>query len=627
MPLKTTLGQLFINSALPEDMRDYNRVLDKKGVGDLMTALADKHPEKYREVSHKLANIGRRFAYSTGGNSFGLEDLQPSKAGLRVQLEMKNKLRKILSDRGLSREARNAAIISAAKGYQATLPGEVMREALDNNNELAIQVKGAGRGNEHNLNSLLGSDLLYVDHHNKEIPIPILRNYSMGMSPAEYFAAAFGARKGIIDLKDATQDAGFFAKQLLQANHRLLVTSDDDDENPPDENRGLPVDTDDSDNDGALLARAVGPYKRNTRITPKIMKELKAQGIDQILIRSPIVGGPEDGGVYARDVGYREKGLAPRGDYVGIAAAQALAEPVTQAQISSKHTGGIAAASAGAISGFKGINALVQAPEHFPGGATHAQIDGRVTNITPAPQGGHYVHLGSEKHYVPASLAVSVKRGDEVEAGDVLSAGVPHPAEIVRHKGIGEGRRYFAWAFRKALQDSNTYGNRRNIELLARGLINHVRLTDEIGDWSPDDVVPYNVVERQWEPRSGSALVDLGQAKGKYLERPVLHYSIGTRVTRGVMDSLLKHKIPAVEVHHEPPPFQPEMIRGMANVAQDPDWMVRGLGSYQQKSLLQGVHRGSVSDTNSTSFVPSLAEGKDFGIAGPTKGWEPIKMN
>ncbi len=621
--LKTTLGQLLVNEALPPDLRNYSRVLDKNGIQELGQQIAEQHPDKYREVMKRLSDVGRHAAYTTGGNSYGLDALTTSRAAQKVRLELRRELRKILSNRALDDETRNHEVLKATSKYQKHLADDVLKESLDDDSPIARQIVGAGRGNKYNLNSLRGADLLYTDHRGEPIPIPVLRNYSEGLSPAEYFAGAFGARKGIMDLKNATQDAGFLSKQLTQVNHRLLVSADDDDEGPVDESRGLPVDTDDADNEGALLARPAGGYARNTQLTPKILKELRRHGINQILVRSPIVGGPGDGGVYAKDVGVRERGgLPPIGDYVGIAAANALSEPITQAQISSKHSGGIAGASARAIGGFKAINALVQVPKRYPGGAAHAQLDGQVTAVTPASQGGHYVVVGNQRHYVPAGAELKVKHGDEVEAGDVLSDGVPSPAEIVKHKGVGEGRRYFTQAFRQALRDSDTYGNRRNIELLARGLINHVRLTDELGDWVQDDVVPYATLERQWQPRSGSIMTEPNQAKGHYLERPVLHYSIGTKVGKGVLHQLKTHGISQVEVHRDPPPFQPEMIRGMANIGQDPDWLTRMLGSYQEKSLLKGVHRGSVSDTNSTSFVPALAAGKDFGLSGPTKGWK-----
>ena len=61
----------------------------------------------------------------------------------------------------------------------------------------------------------------------------------------------------------------------------------------------------------------------------------------------------------------------------------------------------------------------------------------------------------------------------------------------------------------------------------------------------------------------------------------------------------------------------------MANVAHDPDWMTRMLGSYQQKSLLEGARRGAVSDELGTSYAPALARGEYFGRYGASKGWDP----
>jgi DNA-directed RNA polymerase subunit beta' len=624
--MKTTLGQLLINEALPEDMRDYERVLDKKGVAALLQEVAEKHPEKYRLVAKRLADVGRDAAYTTGGHSFGLRSLRRSLAGRKMEMALSAKLDQIYRS-PMSDDEKDAAILEAASEYQGKLSDEVLEEATAANNPLSRQLRGAGRGNKYQLNSLLGADILYTDHHGGVVPIPVLRSYSQGLRPHEYFAGAFGARKGIIDLKTATQDAGFFAKQLVQAAHRLLVSGEDEDPYDELQPRGFVVDTDDVDNEGALLAQPVGGYPRNTELTPKILREIRDAGHERVLVRSPMVGGPRDGGVWARDVGRRERGgRPPVGDFVGIAAAQALAEPLTQAQISSKHTGGIAgAAGAGAISGFKYINQLVQVPKRFRSGAAHAQAGGTVEAITKAPQGGHHIQIGGEKHYVGAEYDLRVEKGDTVEAGDVLSEGIPNPAEIVRHKGIGEGRAYFVQAFRQALEDANIRGHRRNVELLSRGLINHVRLTDEVGDWVQDDVVPYQLLERTWRPRPGHVITAPKSALGQYLERPILHHSVGTQIRPSMLGDLERFGVKEVAVHANPPPFHPEMVRGMSTLQHDPDWMTRLLGSYQQKSLLQGARRGAVSEEEGSSYVPALASGSSFGNLGLTKGWEPEK--
>jgi hypothetical protein len=1008
--LKTTLGQLLINDALPADLQDYNRVLTKKNMTALATEIARRYPDKYRDITKRLQDVGRDTSYTTNGLSVGLDSIRPTISAIKKQHEVRQRLRGILADRALSDKARNLKILEMTSAAQKELVDSVYKDAEEQDNPLFHQVSAGIKGNKFQLNSLLGADLQYVDHKNDPIPIPVMRSYSQGLRPVEYFAGAFGTRKGLIDLKTATSDAGFFAKQLTQMNHRLLVTKDDDDD-VPDEGRGYPTDVDDVDNEGALLARGVGPYKRNTILTPKILKDLKNMGIADILVRSPTVGGPDDGGVFAKDVGYREKDrLPPIGDYVGIAAAQALAEPVTQAQISSKHclavgtlvrmadwsvkriedirvgdvvlgadknahtfpscvvrtydngtrecartifrvpysrtganvelvstldhkvlmfrrvTNALAEANnwtpqvlpvgtatgklvaimprgfddsfanmpqepfalliglllgdgcythaiqsvnfscfdptliedvqpliaplnlklsklkghpgyykvamrqddyytrrdsrtgqmlagtrnpvrqwlesrgmygkyahekilpaevwswdnasvaqliagyfvtdgsvfvpgvnahiskpylsfvstsrtmleqvqqllaqrfgiystgpyanntarkrtlysinisaeesirrfyaviplygvkrrtfddllqnwrvesprpftryprqrpelvgqlrtydievenadhlfvlanglivsnsggvggAGSIAGFKALNALVQVPEKYPNGATHSTVDGTVQEIRPAAQGGNYVTVNGVDHYVPTDVDISVKKGDTLEAGDVVSAGMPSPGEIVKHKGIGEGRRYFVQAMRQVMQNSGITAHRRNIELLSRGLINHVRLTDEYGDYVPDDVVPYSALEKTWQPRTGSVRGNPKGLTGHYLEKPVLHYSIGTKIGKSVVDNLNKYGVKDIEAHKEPPPFEPEMVRGMANVASDPDWMTRMLGSYQQKSLLGATHRGGVSDTAGTSFVPTLARGETFGLGGATSGWKP----
>lgn len=623
--LKTTLGQVLINEALPPELRDYNRVLTKKTTGSLATELAQKYPDQYRDVMKKLHDVARDAAYTTNGLSFSLKDIRPTLASRHAQLEVRKKLRAILTDRQMPQETRKAKILQLAATAQQKLVNDVYDEAMGNDNPLAHQITGSGVGNKFALNSLIGADLQYVDHRNEPIAIPVLRGYSRGLTPTEYFAAAFGTRKGVIDVKTATADAGFYGKQLTQMAHRLLVTEDDDDDKErlaDAHNRGLPTDVDDPDNEGALLSRPVGPYKRNTILTPKILRDLKAMGVKDLLVRSPIIGGPEDGGVYAKDVGYREKGrLPPVGDYVGIAAVQALSEPVSQGQLSSKHSGGVG--GAGSISGFKALNALVQVPKKYPDGATHATLDGKVQEIRPAPQGGFYVNVGGQDHYVPATRQVSVKKGDDLEAGDVVSDGMPSPAEVVKYKGVGEGRRYFTHAMRQVMQNSGMNPHRRNIELLARGIVNHVRMTDEYGEYAPDDIVTYSSLERHWQPRPGAVLGAPASLAGHYLEQPALHYSIGTKINKSVVTNLNKYGITAIQAHKTPPPFEPEMVRGMSNISNDPDWMTRMLGSYQEKGLMNSVQRGLSSDTAGSSYVPALARGETFGQTGAISGWKP----
>ncbi len=627
--LRTTAGQYAVNAGLPEELRDHSRVLDKKGIEKLLRKVAEEHPDKYREIVQHLSKVGYHTAQMTGGNSFGGEHMSLSVAGRKSQLDLKQQIGQITSDPKLSDDDKDKKVIDLLIAAGEPLTQAVLKETLSEHNPLGMQVLSGARGNPTNLRSLRAGDLLYVDHRNRPIPIPILRSYSQGLTPAEYYAGTFGARKGVIDTKFAVQDAGFASKQFNQATHRLIVTgldAEDDGEGTQGAAkslRGLPVETEDPDNEGALLAIEAGPYKRNTVLTPQILSDLKTKGFDRLVVRSPLVGGHPNGGVYGRDVGVRERGgLPPTGDFVGIAAAQALSEPLTQSMLSSKHSGGVAGA-AKAVGGFELINNLFQVPRVFKGGASHAQVDGKITGIREASQGGHYVAINGKDHYVGQGFEVTVKPGEDVEAGDVLSDGIPNPQEIVRHKGLGEGRRYFTKTFRKAYKDSGIGAHRRNIELIARGLIDHVEMEEEHGDSVPGDIVPYHAIEHSWQPRDGHQIVPVRESKGQYLEQPVLHYTIGTKMKPSVVKTLTDFGIQNVAVHKEPPPFKPIMIRGMENLAHDPDWMTRFLGSYLKKNVLKAVHRGAVSDEQGTSYVPSLARAIDFGVKPPVQGYKP----
>jgi hypothetical protein len=107
------------------------------------------------------------------------------------------------------------------------------------------------------------------------------------------------------------------------------------------------------------------------------------------------------------------------------------------------------------------------------------------------------------------------------------------------------------------MQDAGLGAHRRNIEMLSRGVINHVRLNDTVGDYMPDDIIPYDMFERNWQPRTGHKQLATNSAKGKYLEKPILHYTVGTRLTPSVMKELNDFNIKDVTVHDEPPPFEP----------------------------------------------------------------------
>lgn len=291
----------------------------------------------------------------------------------------------------------------------------------------------------------------------------------------------------------------------------------------------------------------------------------------------------------------------------------------------SKHTGGITGAKK-EYSGFEVINQLVQSPEQFPDRATVAEEDGTVTNIIDAPQGGKYVIVGQKKNYVPHGYPVTVSIGDTVEAGDALSEGIVDPGDVVKYKGLGQGRLYWADRLKDALDASGMQAMRINTEILARNAIDHVEVDDPegAGDALPGDVVSYNKLRWTYKPDEELVQAKLpSQAVGKYLQEPVLHYSIGTRITPQVLKRLSAAKLDArpYAVSEQPPGFTADMQRLRTASHVNDDFLASMSTSYLSSQLNHAATRGLETDLKSNvHYAPRLAYGEGFGEETRTTG-------
>jgi DNA-directed RNA polymerase subunit beta' len=615
--MRTTVGQALLNDLLPEDLRDYSRVLDKKGTAALFRRIAEKYPDRYADIARKFLKFGGDVSYWEG-SSFGLSHLRTADAASRYVPAIRARVNAIAADARLDPDARRRLILEAVNPAVGKLDADVMAEALAKGNPLGLYAAAGARGNKSELNQMTGAPLLVTDHRQRQVPMPILRNYADGLDPAEMWATSFGVRKGYVDVKTATPKTGYFGKQLANAAHKLVVT----DEEPP-EGLGLEVDADDPDNEGAVLARAAGGHPVGTVLTPRILKELEAKG-GKLLVYSPIAA-PSLNGVPAKAAGIRETGELPRrGDNIGIPAAQALAAPLAQAMISSKHIGGVVGGGGKGTSletqgAFGTVERLANIPKSYAGYAPVAAADGVVESIRPADRGGSLVRAAGRDYYVPPGQEAALREGERVEAGDVLGTGLPNPAEVVRHKGVGEGRRYLLEKLREVYTRGGVKHHRRNLELAVRGLVNHVRITDPDGRLGhlPDDIVEYDRLAATYAPREGARTYPLATAAGKYLEKPVLHYSIGTRITPRMVAGLKRAGVGEVLGHESEPEFEPAMQRAVDALAVDPDWMVQLNGFNLRRNFQKSLYAGRGSSEKGLSYIPRLARGVGFEQAAP----------
>ena len=258
--------------------------------------------------------------------------------------------------------------------------------------------------------------------------------------------------------------------------------------------------------------------------------------------------------------------------------------------------------------GFDSIQRMLLAPSNFPGGAVLSKVDGRVTEIRKAPQGGHFITVGNTSVYSPSARTVTAKVGDQVQAGDMLTNGVPNPMQIVKYKGIGQGRQYFTKKLFDLLPKAGAGTARRNIQQFSRAMINKVRITDDngYGGYYPGQIADYDQLADKWVPRDDSKQLSLKDSKGKYLQQPVLYFSIGTRITPHVINKLQKSGYDKVVTNDNPPPWQPQFVTSRNFMLTDKNWMPRLNGQRLSSALFDAARTGITDPYDSPSFVDKM---------------------
>lgn len=276
---------------------------------------------------------------------------------------------------------------------------------------------------------------------------------------------------------------------------------------------------------------------------------------------------------------------------------------------SSKHAGGESVSAKRVKRGFAAVDQFINMPENFVGGAAVSPEDGKVSDISKAPQGGTNIKIGNSVVYVPPGFEPTVKVGSHVEAGDLVSDGMVNIEAITKYKGLGAGRKAFVDAFSELLKDNGLATPKKQLEPFARAYLDRVEITDPDGlqGWIYGDIAQYNVLEKSWKPRTNSVDVKPTAAVGKYLEKPVLHYTIGTRITPSVAKDMTDNGVDYVTANEKEPPLKPYITSAKQFNMKDPDWVTALSGEGLTKSFVEHLQRGSISRKTGTSYYPALA--------------------
>ena len=591
----TTIGHLLLQQALPPG-QVISGALTKKTLGAMMTDLAHKDPHLYVQTIHKLKTLGDEVT-TDEGVTVGLDDIEPDYIA-RDRI-MEPALTAIRKTRG------NTARIKIIQDTESKLSDLTKKHP----GQLTAMASSGSRGSFGQLMRVVTSPTAAVDEKGQVIPWMISKSFAEGLKAPDSWVAMVEARKNAIEAETNTAVPGEVNKLLINTMGDQAITMPD-----CGTTNGVSRLTTDADIHDRYLAKAHGHIPAGTLVTGQIANELRKHPHDYIVVRSPMTCiAPH--GVCQKCFGLNARGsLHTLGTNVGVIAAQAMGEPLTQATISARHATRTSVGQKAVLTGLAGFKQLTEIPQSFFNKATLADHNGTVTDIKKAPQGGHYIYIAQTEHYVPPQLALLVKKGAKVEAGDALSDGIPKPDEVLKHKGLGVGRQYLVDQLHGIFQRQGIDMDKRHFEILAKTDLNYVRMMDKdsatLGVMR-GEVVDYNKFRD--EIAKHTKTVGLREALGDTLGNDVLHYTVGTRVTPTVMEDLKKRGIKEVPVAPRVPLFEPVMKSISRTPLLRPDWLAK-LGHRNLKNtILEGAAFGETSDIHSTHPIPAFVYGKEFG--------------
>ena len=580
-----TVGQLLLNEALPASHQIKGPV-NKKQLNQMMVELARKDPRTYVSTIGKLKKVGD--AVSTDlGITVGLDDIEPDYARRDKILEPALARIKKLRDpkaRATLIENTQRQLLEVTKKH----PGQMTPMA----------VSGA-RGKPAQLMRSVTTPTAVVDDQNQTIPWLISKSYAEGLKPADNWIAMSEARRNAVETYTSVAAPGEMSKILVNNMSDQLITMPD-----CGTKNGIMMEATDSNiidrhraDNGDLITARSRPRSGSIRV------------------RSPMTCEASDG-VCQKCYGLDTKGTVPRlGHNVGMIAAHAMSEPLTQMALSARHSTRTADTEKAVLRGLSGFKQITDIPQSFFNKATLASQPGTITAVKKAPQGGHYVHVNETQHYVPPNLGVLVRQGGRVSAGDALSDGIPKPDEVVKHKGLGEGRKYLTDALHGIYKRTGVDIDKRHLEILGKTDLNYVRILDRDDEGlgvMRGDVVDYNRFRAHLAKNAKE--VPVAEARGQHLGNSFLHHTAGTRITANMVKDFQKNGITKVPIAPSAPRFEPVMKPISRTPLLHPDLLAK-LGHRNLKNIiLEGAAFGETADIHGTHPVPALVFGEEFGL-------------
>ena len=458
----TTVGRALLFRIVPDGLpyELVNRPMKKKAISHLLN-------EAYRRVglkdtvifADKIMYTG--FEYATrSGTSIGVNDFEIPDEKVQIianaDAEVKDIESQFASGLVTHGEKYNKVIDIwsranelVAKAMMDNLGKESVTDREGNDveqesfNSVYMMADSGARGSPAQIRQLAGMRGLMAKPDGSIIETPIVANFREGLNVLQYFTSTHGARKGLADTALKTANSGYLTRRLVDVAQDLVVTEHDCGTEdglivtPLIEGGDVVVALGDR-----ILGRVIATdvYKpgspgdvvvpAGTLIDEAWVTKIEAEGIDEVKVRSAITCDSRVGicsSCYGRDLGRGH--LVNVGEAVGVIAAQSIGEPGTQLTMRTFHIGGAASRSSAADS----VEVKNKGVVRLHNMKTVTRDDGNLVAVSRSGAIALADEHGRERelYKLPYGAVISVKDGEQVEAGQKVATWDPHTHPIV----------------------------------------------------------------------------------------------------------------------------------------------------------------------------------------------------
>ena len=437
--IKTSVGRIIFNEALPATLGYVNRVVDKSGlkqiVADCYKVLTN---EDTAEVLDKIKHLGFHYA-TTSGITIAASDIEVPAAKPELIKEAENKALAIENQfrQGLIDEDERYNGVVEVWTEIADRLTDVLQQSMDRFGGIYMMSTSGAKGNISQIKQMAGMRGLMTNPSGRIIDFPIKSSLREGLSVLEYFISTHGARKGLADTALRTSGSGYLTRRLIDVAQDVITREDDckttegmwlaespDKSMLPPLNRRII---------GRLAAAPVADpstgeiiVDRDEEIDEEIANRIIDAGIKNVFVRSPLTCQSRWGvcrKCYGRDLARGH--LVEPNTAVGIIAAQSIGEPGTQLTLRTFHTGGIIGLDI--TTGLPRVEELFEARTP-KAQALLAEIEG-IAEITQDEEGRRIRIVNSEtlvdEYPLHPGWQLMVNDGQVAESGTILASQVP----------------------------------------------------------------------------------------------------------------------------------------------------------------------------------------------------------